>query len=70
LSERLAAEAVQFWREALDGQQKAWAAWLLTIVRPTAEGLAGEAAEPRTESGLFPKPPAQLAMVAAMLERR
>ncbi|MDR1546075.1 MAG: hypothetical protein LBU12_05065 [Deltaproteobacteria bacterium] len=40
LSERLAAEAVQFWREALDGQQKAWAAWLLTIARPTAEGLA------------------------------
>jgi hypothetical protein len=30
--------------------------------------LAGEAAEPRTEFGIFPQAPAQRALVAAMLE--
>jgi hypothetical protein len=30
--------ALSFWKEALDGQEEAWAAWLLTVARSGGEG--------------------------------
>ncbi|MDR3152876.1 MAG: hypothetical protein LBW85_01055 [Deltaproteobacteria bacterium] len=39
LLEKQAGErALAFWKEALDGQEEAWAAWLLTVASPCGEG--------------------------------